>query len=48
VGPDGVGRFAEQIHAMALSDLHGEFATVVDTATVIGALQIRESSRRAS
>jgi nicotinamidase-related amidase len=48
VGPDGVGRFAEQIHAMALSDLHGEFATVVDTARVIDALQVPDASRRAS
>ena len=38
VGPDGVEHRAEQIHAMALSDLHGEFATVVDTAAVIVAL----------
>jgi len=48
VGPDGVGRFADQVHAMALSDLHGEFATVVDTAAVIDALRIHNSSRRAS
>ena len=48
VGPDGVGRFAEQVHAMALSDLHGEFATVVDTAAVIEALQAPGSSRKAS
>jgi nicotinamidase-related amidase len=48
VGPDGVGRFADQVHAMALSDLHGEFATVVDTEAVIYALQIHDSSRRAS
>ena len=31
VGPDGVKHLAEHIHAIALSDLHGEFATVVDT-----------------
>lgn len=48
VGPDGIGRWADQVHAMALSDLHGEFATVVDTKAVIDALQIRDSSRRAS
>lgn len=35
VGPDGVAHRAEDVHAMALSDLHGEFATVVDTAAVI-------------
>lgn len=45
-GPDGVEHRAEDIHAIALSDLHGEFATVVDTAAVIAALQV--FSRRAS
>jgi nicotinamidase-related amidase len=39
VGPDGVVHTAEQIQAVALSDLHGEFATVVVTGTVIAALQ---------
>ena len=29
---DGTLRLAEAVHASALSDLHGEFATVVDTA----------------
>ena len=48
VGPDGVGHPAEQIHAIALSDLHGEFATVVDTGAVIAALQVPDSRRRAS
>ncbi|HEV7671505.1 MAG TPA: cysteine hydrolase family protein [Thermoanaerobaculia bacterium] len=48
VGPDGVRHLAEQVHAMALSDLHGEFATVVDTAAVIAALQVPGSSRSAS
>ena len=38
VGPDGVPYAAEQIHAMALSDLHGEFATVIDTKTLIAAI----------
>jgi nicotinamidase-related amidase len=47
VGPDGLEHRAEQIHAIALSDLHGEFATVVDTAAVISALQASRSSRRA-
>jgi nicotinamidase-related amidase len=37
VGPDGIEHPAEQIQAIALSDLHGEFATVVDTETVIAA-----------
>jgi len=35
VGPDGVLYPAEQIQAIALSDLHGEFATVVDTKGVL-------------
>ncbi len=38
VGPDGVRYSAEEIHAVALSDLHGEFATVIDTGTVLGKL----------
>ena len=48
IGPDGVEHAAEQIHAIALSDLHNEFATVVDTATVIAALPIPHFSRRDS
>jgi nicotinamidase-related amidase len=44
VGPDGVAHRAEQIHAMALSDLHGEFATVVDTAAVVAALLVPSPS----
>ncbi len=48
VGPDGVEHRAEEIHAIALSDLHREFATVVDTAAVIAALQVPSSSRSAS
>jgi len=34
-GPDEVHYPAELVHAMALCDLHGEFADVVDTRTVI-------------
>jgi nicotinamidase-related amidase len=45
VGPDGVAHRAEQIHAMALSDLHGEFATIVDTADVVAALLVPSPSR---
>lgn len=41
VGPDGVNYPAEQIHAIALADLHGEFATVVDTRTAIAAVDAR-------
>ncbi len=36
-GPDGITYPAEQIHAISLADLHGEFATVVDTDFVIAA-----------
>src|SRR5262245_51307067 len=39
VGPDGVKHRAEHIHDVALSDLHGEFATVLDTASVIAVLR---------
>jgi len=35
LGPDGIRYPAELIHAMALSDLHGEFATIVDTESVL-------------
>ena len=45
VGPDGVLHPAERVHQMALSDLHGEFATVVDTATVIVSLPLPVSAR---
>ncbi|HSS07509.1 MAG TPA: cysteine hydrolase family protein [Rhodanobacteraceae bacterium] len=40
VGPDGIRYPAEQIQAIALSDIHGEFGAVVDTATVLAAMQI--------
>lgn len=39
VGPDGIKYPAEQIHAIALADLHGEFGLVVDTATVLAAMR---------
>jgi nicotinamidase-related amidase len=48
VGPDGVPHLAEEIQAVALSDLHGEFATVVDTGALIAALRAPESARSAS
>ena len=47
VGPDGLEHRAEQIHEMALSDLHGEFATVVDTAAVVAALRSPRPTRSA-
>jgi nicotinamidase-related amidase len=43
VGPDGVLYPAEQIHAIALSDLHGEFATVVPTDQLLEAAERRTS-----
>ena len=35
IGPDGVLYPAELVHSVALSDLHGEFGSVVDSRTVI-------------
>ena len=35
VGPDGRRHGAEEVHALALASLHGEFATVLDTETVL-------------
>jgi nicotinamidase-related amidase len=37
-GPDGQLYTAEEIHAVALADLHEEFATVVDTRSVLETL----------
>ena len=37
-GVDGRNRPAAEVHAAALSDLQGEFATVVDTASVLSAV----------
>ena len=37
LGPDGVKHAAEEIQSVALSDLHGEFAGIVDTRTVLDA-----------
>jgi len=39
VGPDGDKHSAEEIHAMTLSNLNGEFARIVSTADVIAALK---------
>ena len=38
-GPDGIRYAADDIQAIALCDLHGEFATVIDTRTIIDALR---------
>ena len=40
-GPDDVLYPAELVHAMALSDLHGEFASVIDTRTIVAEAGIR-------
>lgn len=37
-GPDGRHYTAQEMHASALASLHGEFATVVSTDAVLGAL----------
>jgi nicotinamidase-related amidase len=34
-GPDGTHYTAEQIHAVSLANLHQEFATITDTATLL-------------
>lgn len=39
VGPDGDMHLAEEIHAMTLSNLNGEFARIVTTSDVIASLQ---------
>ena len=39
VGPDGLRHPAEQIHAIALADLHREFATVADTGTMLSVVR---------
>jgi len=38
-GPDGSRYPATLVHAMALSDLHGEFADVVDTRTLLAEVE---------
>jgi nicotinamidase-related amidase len=45
VGPDGRRWEAQLLHDVALADLHGEFATVLDTASVLHALTDREGAR---
>jgi nicotinamidase-related amidase len=40
-GADGRPRRAEDVHNAALGDLHEEFAEVVDTQTVLAALELR-------
>jgi nicotinamidase-related amidase len=38
LGPGGRRHGADDVHAIALAELNGEFATIVDTASVLGAL----------
>ena len=40
MGPDGRHHRAEDVHAVALAELNGEFATIVDTAAVLAALTV--------
>jgi nicotinamidase-related amidase len=40
IGPDGDAHSAEDIHAMTLSNLNGEFAQIVATDDVIASLQL--------
>jgi nicotinamidase-related amidase len=39
IGPDGDAHTAEEIHAMTLANLNGEFATIVTTAEVVAGLE---------
>lgn len=48
IGPDGDEHSAESIHAMTLSNLNDEFAAVVWTAEVIGALPGASRARAAA
>jgi len=48
-GPEGLLYPAELVHAVALSDLHGEFATIVDTESVLSVVECpprRSGARR--
>jgi len=38
-GPDGRHHRAEDVHSVALAELNGEFATIVDTAAALAALR---------
>lgn len=42
LGPDGRRHAAAAVHAIALAELNGEFATIVDTAAVLEALRHAE------
>jgi nicotinamidase-related amidase len=39
LGPDGRRHGADEVQAVALAELNGEFATIVDTASVLAALR---------
>ena len=47
-GADGRRRLAAEVHNAALGDLHGEFAEVIDTATVLMAYQASDALRRST
>jgi hypothetical protein len=38
IGPDGLDHDPELIHQLSLANLHGEFATVLDTAKALALL----------
>lgn len=38
IGIDGSARFASDVHFAALSDLNGEFATIIQTKTLLDAV----------
>ena len=42
IGVDGRKRAASEVHFAALSDLNGEFATVVETQTLLASLLLSE------
>jgi nicotinamidase-related amidase len=39
VGPDGTRHLANEVHKVSLATLHGEFATVVDSKTLLASVQ---------
>jgi hypothetical protein len=39
LGPDGTRYLANEVHKVSLATLNGEFATVVDTKTVLESVQ---------
>ncbi len=48
IGPDGILYPAEKLHAVALCDLHEEFATIANTQQIIDAVESRPTERAIS